>query len=364
MNQVIMILMAFGAVAGGLDRILGNRFGLGERFEEGFHLMGSLGLSMAGIICLTPLLSDVLGRFAAPLCSAVGIDPGAFGGILAIDMGGYQLAMGLTQDRAVGQFVGIVVSAIFGCTVVFTIPVGMGAIPERDRPLFSTGLLLGLLAMPAALLLGGLLSGLGLGTVVVQCIPFLMGAGLLLLGMSRWRDKLVEGFGHFARFIRGVATLGLILGSVQYMTGWIILPGLAPLEKAMEVVSAIAIVMLGSMPLAELIQRLLKKPLGWVGRKTGLNTASTTGLLVGAVSVTPALVMMKDMDDRGKVVNAAFLVCAASALSAHLGFTVSAEPDMVTPLLTAKFLGGVLGVVIAMWYTRKKALDRSGTCSE
>ena len=89
MNQVIMILMAFGAVTGGLDRILGNRFGLGEKFEEGFRLMGSLGLSMAGIICLTPLLSGLLRRFAAPLCAGVGLDPGLFGGILAIDMGGY-----------------------------------------------------------------------------------------------------------------------------------------------------------------------------------------------------------------------------------------------------------------------------------
>lgn len=352
MNQVIMILMAFGAVTGGLDRILGNRFGLGEKFEEGFRLMGSLGLSMAGIICLTPLLSGLLGRFAAPLCTGVGLDPGLFGGILAIDMGGYQLAMSLAENPAVGRFAGIVISAIFGCTVVFTIPVGMGTIEEADKPLFSRGLFLGLLAMPAALFLGGLLSGLGPGQTAWQCVPFLVGAGLLLLGMGKWQDKLVRGFGVFAQVIRVVTTLGLILGAVQYMTGWTILPGLAPLEEAMEVVSAIAIVMLGSMPLAELIQRLLKKPFGWVGHKTGLNTASTTGLLVGAVSVVPALVMMKDMDPRGKVVNAAFLVCGASALSAHLGFAAGTEPDMVAPLLAAKLLGGLLGAAVAMWYTR------------
>ena len=39
MNTVIMWLMAFGAVLGGLDRIIGNRFGLGKRFEEGFELL-------------------------------------------------------------------------------------------------------------------------------------------------------------------------------------------------------------------------------------------------------------------------------------------------------------------------------------
>ena len=57
MNQIIMWIMAVGAVLGGVDRIAGNRFGLGKRFEEGFTLLGPTALSMSGIICLTPLLS-------------------------------------------------------------------------------------------------------------------------------------------------------------------------------------------------------------------------------------------------------------------------------------------------------------------
>ena len=38
------------ALGGGADRLLGNRFGLGEKFEEGFRLMGPIALSMVGII--------------------------------------------------------------------------------------------------------------------------------------------------------------------------------------------------------------------------------------------------------------------------------------------------------------------------
>ena len=55
MNTTIMWIMAAGAATGGLDRICGNRLGLGKRFEEGFMLLGATALSMAGIICLTPL---------------------------------------------------------------------------------------------------------------------------------------------------------------------------------------------------------------------------------------------------------------------------------------------------------------------
>ena len=54
-NRIIMIIMALGAVAGGIDRILGNRFGYGKKFEEGFQYLGPTALSMVGIICLAPV---------------------------------------------------------------------------------------------------------------------------------------------------------------------------------------------------------------------------------------------------------------------------------------------------------------------
>ena len=66
-NRILMIVMAGGAVLGGIDRVLGNRLGLGEQFEKGFLLLGPMALSMAGMICLTPVLTDVLGRFIVPL---------------------------------------------------------------------------------------------------------------------------------------------------------------------------------------------------------------------------------------------------------------------------------------------------------
>ena len=48
-DQVLIALMAVFALLGGLDRILGGRFGLGQRFEEGILAMGSLALAMVGM---------------------------------------------------------------------------------------------------------------------------------------------------------------------------------------------------------------------------------------------------------------------------------------------------------------------------
>ena len=352
MERVIMWIMAAGAVVGGMDRIFGNRLKLGERFEQGLILMGPTALSMVGILCLAPLLSGVLERCVAPACRALGMDPGIFGGILAIDMGGYQLARDLSLDARVGRYAGILVAATLGCTVSFTIPVGMGMLEKDHRPDFARGVLFGLIAMPPALLLGGLMTGLSLPETCLNSLPVLVLSGLLLLCILKFTDAAIRGFGVFARIIQILTTLGLVLGAVQYMTGLSLLPGLTPIEDGMAVAASIGIVMLGSLPVAELLRRCLEKPLGWAAQHTGMNSASVTGLLVGMVSVVPAIVLVRDMDRRGRVVNAAFLVCGASGLAAHLGFTAGVEENMILPMLASKLLGGFLGVILALLGTR------------
>ena len=57
-----MIVMAAGAVLGGVDRLRGNKWGFGDKFESGFMMLGSMALSMAGMICLTPVLAQGLSR--------------------------------------------------------------------------------------------------------------------------------------------------------------------------------------------------------------------------------------------------------------------------------------------------------------
>lgn len=61
-NEIIVYLMVVFMALGAVDRILGNRFGLGEKFEEGIMAMGSLALAMIGIICLAPVLANQIGR--------------------------------------------------------------------------------------------------------------------------------------------------------------------------------------------------------------------------------------------------------------------------------------------------------------
>ena len=352
MSRMLMMVIAAGAVLGGVDKILGNRFGLGQKFDDGFLLMGPMALSMTGIICLAPMASAWLGGVIRPVLTAVGIDPAMFGCVLAIDMGGYQLAMDLAQDLEVGRFSGIIASSMFGCTLVFTIPVSMSVLPEGDRPYFLKGILAGLISLPVGLFVGGLLQGLPFTEIFYQCIPIFLLSALLLLGLIRFPDRTIRVFSGFARLIQMAATLGLMLAAVQHIAGITLLPNLAATDDALSIVGSIAVVMLGSLPLAELLRRSLSGLFAWIGGKTGLNDASTTGLIVGTITVMPALVMVQDMDQRGKVLCGAFLVCGASAFAAHMGFAAATQPDLILPLLGGKFAGALLGLGIALRMTR------------
>lgn len=103
-NEIIIYLMVLFMVLGAVDRILGNRFGLGEKFEEGIMNMGALALSMIGIICLAPVLADVLRPVVVPVYQFLGADPAMFvGTILANDMGGAPLAKELALTEEAGQ---------------------------------------------------------------------------------------------------------------------------------------------------------------------------------------------------------------------------------------------------------------------
>ncbi|MGN0299194.1 MAG: ethanolamine utilization protein EutH [Lachnospiraceae bacterium] len=347
-----MWVIAVCVILGGMDRLLGNHFGLGEKFEQGFLLLGSTALSMVGIICLVPLLSAGLETIVVPIWEHWGLDSAMLGGILAIDMGGYQMAMELARDSNVGNYAGIMVAATFGCTFTFTIPVGMGMLEEQERVGFSKGILIGVGVLPVSLILGGILCSLSVRTVLIQTLPIFVLSFLLIVGIWKFQRQTLQIFSGFAALIRILTTVGLILGAVSYITGVEFVPGMTAIEEGMKIVSSIGIVMLGSLPMAELLQRILKKPLNWLGKKTGMNSSSVAGLLVGVISVVPAIAMMKDMDCRGRVVNAACLVSAASAFAAHMGFTFGVNHTLVVPMLAVKLVGGFVGIGVALLFTK------------
>ncbi len=161
-NEVIVYLMVIFMALGAIDRIIGGKFGLSQQFEEGILAMGSLALAMVGIICLAPVLANLLRPVVVPVYTFLGADPAMFAGtILANDMGGVPLAKALALTKEAGQFGGLIVGSMLGPTIVFTIPVALGILKPEDQPFLATGVLAGIITVHIGSLVGAWWPGSG-----------------------------------------------------------------------------------------------------------------------------------------------------------------------------------------------------------
>ena len=353
MNQIIMWIMAVGAVLGGVDRIAGNRFGLGKRFEEGFTLLGPTALSMSGIICLTPLLSRFL-RFAlVPIWNFLGLDAGLLAGILAIDMGGYQLSMELAADPRAGEIAGLLVASTLGATLVFNIPVGLGIIKKEQQPDFVRGLLVGVIAIPFGSFFGGLSAGFPLALVAANIAPVAVISILLAVGLKFIPRQMTRGCLIFGYLVSAAGCVGLACAGFESITGVVLIPGMAPVEEGMATVAEIAIVLSGTFPVLAILMKFLKKPLSALGQKLGLDFVSTSAMIFSLANSVSLFVMMKDMKRRGIIIATAWMVTASAVLGDHLGFTASVAQEMILPLVVTKVTGGIVAVALGLYLTRK-----------
>ena len=354
-HEILIAVMAAFAVAGAIDRIFGNRWGLGKEFEEGILAMGSLALAMVGIVCLAPVLASLLKPVIVPVFAFLGADPAMFAGtILACDMGGGALAVELAASHQAAMLGGVLTGSMLGATVVFTIPVAMGILEEKDRPVMAQGILCGIVTIPLGVFAGGLTAGFPIGMVLRNLIPIVIIGALIALGLWRAENAMVRGFEVFGKLVVAVVTVGLAAAVVEALTGFVIIPGMAPISEGFETVGTIAIVLAGAFPLVFVITKLLRKPLMAAGRWLGINDAAAAGLIASLANSIATFGMVKDMNRRGKVVNIAFAVSAAFVFGDHLGFTAGFAPEMIGPMIVGKLVGGVSAIAVAMWLTGKE----------
>lgn len=355
-DQILIAVMAIFAVLGAADRILGNHLGLGPEFENGILAMGSLALAMVGIVSLAPVLASWLRPVVVPVYRFLGADPAMFAGtILACDMGGGSLAQEMTEDPRAALLGGVITGSMLGATVVFTIPVAMGILRPEDRPAMAKGILCGVVTIPVGVLVGGLAAGYPFMMVLRNLTPILIIGALIALGLWRAEKGMIRGFAVFGKIVVAVITAGLAAAIVEELTGFVLIPGMAPISEGFQTVGAIAIVLAGAFPLVYTVTKLLRKPLMAVGKLLGINDAAAAGLVACLANSIAAFEMVKDMNSRGKVVCIAFSVSAAFVFGDHLGYAAGFAPEILPAMIAGKLAGGVAAVAAALLLTRREA---------
>jgi ethanolamine transporter len=289
-----------------------------------------------------------------PVYTFLGADPAMFAGtILACDMGGGALAKEMTADPQAALLGGVLTGAMLGATIVFTIPVAMGILSQEDRPAMAKGILCGIVTIPVGVFVGGLVAGFSILMILRNLIPIVVIAAVIALGLWKAEKWMIRGFGAFGKGVVAVITAGLAAAIVEALTGFVVIPGMAPITEGFQTVGSIAIVLAGAFPLVYVVTKLLKKPLLKLGKILGINDTAAAGLIASLANSIATFGMVKDMDRRGKVVNIAFAVSAAFVFGDHLGFTAGFAPEMLPAVIAGKLAGGISAVAVALWLTRK-----------
>ena len=183
-DELIFSLIAIFAVLGGLDRIIGNRLGLGKAFEEGIVTMGQLALTMVGILVISPVLADILEPIVVPFFRFMGADPAIFAGcLLACDMGGASLAQELADTPQAAALGGILTASMLGGTVSFTLPLSMDVLAPADRPYAAKGILCGIITIPIGIFAGGITAGGAVPIILHNLLPVVCMASFISLGL-------------------------------------------------------------------------------------------------------------------------------------------------------------------------------------
>lgn len=353
-NQIIVDIMVVFMVLGAIDRILGNKYGLGEQFEEGFNAMGSLALAMLGVVSLAPVLAVILEPIVVPVYTALGADPAMFATtLLANDMGGFPLAMEMALTEEAGLFAGTILGAMMGPTIVFTIPVALGIIKKEDHKALATGILAGMITIPIGCFFGGLVAGFELGMILSNLVPIIIVAALIAIGLWRIPTKMINGFNVFGKIVVIVITIGLAAIIVETLTGLVVIPGMAPISDGIQIIGSIAIMLAGAFPMVTFITKAFKKPLMSIGKTLGMNDIAAAGLVATLANNIPMFQMLHNMDERGKVLNVAFAVSAAFTFGDHLGFTAGVAQEMIFPMIVGKLIAGVTAIMVASLFAPK-----------
>ncbi len=374
-NTVVVMVMMLFMLWAAIDKIMGNKFGYGEQFDEGLNAMGPLAISMAGVVAVAPILSLVLSPIVGPIYGLVGADASMFATtLLACDMGGYPLAMEMAGDNAaIGNYAGLILGTMMGPTIVFTIPVALGIIDPEDRSYLGAGTLVGIVTIPVGCIAGGFMMNaltpfkLSVGEIFINMIPVVIIAAAIAAGLWFAPSAMMKGFDKFGTGVTIFITACTAIAIFETNTG-IVFPLLSMmvdagstgvvdaydaanngLSSGLLTCGVIAITLAGAYPMVKFITDKFGKALEKLGAALGMNAAGSAGLVATLANNIAMFNILKDMNPKAKLLNCAFAVSAAFTFGDHLGFCAGNESQMIGPMIVGKLVAGVLAIVLGQF---------------
>ena len=349
-SRVFMIITAVGVVIGGLDKLVGNKLGLGDYFIGALKTVSQFAVSIMGLFIILPALATLISPYAAVI-SRTGLDPACISSIFPMDVGGYPFAVAVAQDADMGKFFGCIVCAMLGVGII-DLCIAKPLLQMQDEKFFMRGFLVGLISVPIGSVAGGLVAGFSPAAVLINTIPVLLISTLLAWGMWKIPQKMVQGCMVFSKALDFLPVVGLILGALSALLEVTLIPGMMSFYDSGKVLFNVALVLMGITPLLRILLKLLKRLFQKLSEKMGYSRDTVAALFIVTVNIFPMLDLYKDLDDRGKVLASAWAVPMVAAFGDLIAYGSSVAPTMLVPMIAGKLLGGIFCLLIAGFFMR------------
>lgn len=390
-GTIIVYLIMVCAFIGALASVFDENSHLGNEFLNGINSIGPIFLPVAGIMASAPYLTAFVTNVLSPWYELIGADPSmAATTLIAIDMGGYQLAHDLAQSKE-SWMMASVTGYMSGASLVFSIPVALKMLNKEDHQYLAMGVMAGFLAIPVGVFVSCIsiilsdpyirssvtTTGLAdyqlhllLSEALLNLVPLAFICLMIAFGLYKIPNLMISGFIRLGRLMESALKLVFVCCVIEYFTGgfssifgqWRFDPIIADEEdinRALEVAGYIGIMLCGAFPMVYLIKTHLSKILSVIGEKFHLSTAATTGILAASANVLALFAMVGQMKPEDKVKTIAYAVCCAFLLGDHLAFSANFQPSMILPVMLGKLSGGILAVIIATKFVIPHVLSKS-----
>ena len=366
-NLVVMSVVFIFIFISLIDEVFfKSRFGLYPKFLDGLNTIPPIALAITGIIVLVPVIALFISPLFSYVFGLIGADPSMGVGIfIANDMGGYQLALELSNDYNIGVLSGLVYSSMMGATLIFSIPVALAIISDNSLKPFVIGIIFGFISVPFGVLTGGLLLGIEIRLLVLNLIiPFLI--SILLSGvLVFYPNRVSTVFKRFSKLIQLVSYLGLVIGfGIEFVypiiNGLYEIPeGIGELTSSFNsiydgliVSGVIGVVLSGALPFLHVLNGRLNKLFKGKESLLGFSKVGILGLFATLANNIAMFQLLDEMDYKNKIVNVAFSVGAAFLIGDHLAFTAAVQPELIYVVVISKLSVGVIAVIISLGYLK------------
>lgn len=358
MNIVSTLLLAF-AFIGLIDKMLGSKAGLSQAFDKGLLTMGTMSVSIIGVSCIGVEFIERNFQSIMPYLTMLPFDPSLIGGmLLASDMGGFSISNQLTSNPRMLIINGVILSSLFGQFVTFQLPVFNAASNKEDMPVILKGFIIGVIVIPAGLIISGFILKMSLLKIITQLTPVFIICISLAIALVKIPDFVLSAFNIFTKIIQFfiyalflLTVLGVFIPKLAYSD-------MESIREILIVILKSTMIICGSMVLCELILKFFQSKLQVLAYKLKINEVSVIAMLLNCSTSLAILPLLSKMDNKGKMLNASFSVSGAYFVGGQLGFVSSVtNSSTVTIYIIAKVLCGFLSMLLVyIFYDKLYAL--------